>query len=282
MRYLLLLFISAIFFGCDSSDFEGYKRLEKSVHYKRVALGDDVLIYGDGARMSISIRVKTKLDSLIALKRFQRVALTETELPKYFKDYLLTAHQGDSSLFIGLSNDFDLAGILGKAFENNDTVKLELMVTEVLTNEQLRTKRAEERMLIDAELLEQQKLQVLLDSLDMDKDLFVDGIYYKTLQRGQGKRATPGSNIRVNYISTLVDGQIIDNTYEAKSLEYEVGRPDQVIDGFAIGISLMREGGQSLMIIPSNMAFGEKGSSSKIVPPFHTIIYQVKLEKVGV
>jgi FKBP-type peptidyl-prolyl cis-trans isomerase len=272
----------AILAGCDSSDFEGHKRLQNSIHYKRVSLGDDELVYSDGARISISVRVKTSVDSLIALKRFQRVELNQIALPDYFTKFMTSAHQGDSTLFIGLSDDFELEKVLGKKLEHNDTVKIEVMVTEVLTDEQLRTKRAEERMLLDAELLEQQQLQVLLDSFGLDRDHFVDGIYYKTISRGNGKRATPGNNIRVNYKSTLVNGQIIDNTYEANSLEYEVGRPDQVLDGFAIGISLMREGGESLMILPSNMAFGDKGSSSKIVPPFHTIIYHVKLEKVGV
>lgn len=282
MKRLLTLIFALFLIGCESSDFDGYKRIENSIHYKRISLGDDDLIYSQGARMSLSIHVKTKVDSLIALKRFQRVELTELKLPGYFEKILENAHQGDSTSLIGLSTDFDLERILGDPIDYKDTVKLDLMVTEVLTEDQLRTKRAEERMLLDAELLEQKRLQLLLDSLDMDRDLFVDGIYYKTIERGKGKRASSGSNIRVNYISTLVDGQVIDNTYEAKSLEYEVGRPDQVIDGFAIGISLMREGGESLMIIPSNMAFGESGSSSKIVPPYQTIIYHVKLEKVGV
>ena len=75
---------------------------------------------------------------------------------------------------------------------------------------------------------------------------------------------------------------MVDNTYDGQPLEYEIGRPDQVLEGFSIGIALMREGGESLMIIPSQLAFGAKGSISGIVPPYSTLIYKVKLENVGI
>lgn len=39
----------------------------------------------------------------------------------------------------------------------------------------------------------------------------------------------------------------------------------------------MNEGAKTKFIIPSQLAFGKMGSSTNIIPPFTTVIYEVEL-----
>ncbi|PJB13827.1 MAG: peptidylprolyl isomerase, partial [Flavobacteriales bacterium CG_4_9_14_3_um_filter_32_8] len=58
------------------------------------------------------------------------------------------------------------------------------------------------------------------------------------------------------------------------------GSPDQVIKGLEIAINGMKKGEKSKIIIPSQLAFGEEGSSTQIVPPFTTVIYELEIVNV--
>ena len=52
-----------------------------------------------------------------------------------------------------------------------------------------------------------------------------------------------------------------------------------MIAGLEDAIGRMREGQRALVILPSYLAWGEKGSSTGIIPPFTTVIYEVELLK---
>jgi FKBP-type peptidyl-prolyl cis-trans isomerase len=53
----------------------------------------------------------------------------------------------------------------------------------------------------------------------------------------------------------------------------------QVIGGLEEAIGRMREGEKALIILPSELAWGEKGSSTGIIPPFTSVIYELELLK---
>ena len=72
-----------------------------------------------------------------------------------------------------------------------------------------------------------------------------------------------------------------DNTYGMEEpFVFNLGDPDQVIEGFETGLQLMRKRGKARFIIPSQLGFGDKGSSTGIVPPFATLVYEVELKNV--
>jgi FKBP-type peptidyl-prolyl cis-trans isomerase len=63
-------------------------------------------------------------------------------------------------------------------------------------------------------------------------------------------------------------------------MEFVFGEQGQVIKGFETAISLLNEGAQAKFIIPSQLAYGEKGSSTGIVPPYTTLVYEIELLKL--
>ena len=54
-----------------------------------------------------------------------------------------------------------------------------------------------------------------------------------------------------------------------------------MIKGLEEAIGMMREGEKSLFILPSELGFGNQGSSTGIIPPFTSLIFEVEILKVS-
>lgn len=105
------------------------------------------------------------------------------------------------------------------------------------------------------------------------------GLYFIETVKGSGKQAASGSVVQVHYTGKLLNGLIFDSSYDrGKPLDFTLGK-GRVIKGWDEGIALMKEGGEATLIIPSNLAYGEKGSGEKIVP-YSTLIFEVKVISV--
>ena len=104
----------------------------------------------------------------------------------------------------------------------------------------------------------------------------------KDLIKGTGPAATPTSTVTVQYVGVLYKtGKQFDASWNDG-----VGNPVQfslaggVIKGWTQGIPGMRVGGRRELIIPAALAYGKKGSGSKI-PPNSTLIFVIDLHAVS-
>ncbi len=102
------------------------------------------------------------------------------------------------------------------------------------------------------------------------------GLYYVELQAGDGPQPDPGNMVAVHYEGRLLDGTVFDSSYDRNQpLEFRLGQR-QVIPGWDEGISYMRVGGKARLIIPSYLAYGERGAGG-VIPPFSTLVFDVEL-----
>jgi len=103
------------------------------------------------------------------------------------------------------------------------------------------------------------------------------GLQYKVLASGHGKRARARDRVRVHYKGTLLDGTVFDSSYDrGKPASFRV---DQVIPGWTEALQLMREGDKWQLVIPSELAYGERGAGGRIGPN-QVLVFQVELLKV--
>jgi len=104
------------------------------------------------------------------------------------------------------------------------------------------------------------------------------GLRYVVLEPGDGD--TPGfrDRVTVHYRGFNEAGQVFDDSYErGRPARFQVS---EVIDGWAEGLQLMREGARYRFIIPPYLAYGQRGSPPRIGPN-ETLTFEVELIAVN-
>jgi len=89
------------------------------------------------------------------------------------------------------------------------------------------------------------------------------GLQYKVLKKGRGSDH-PAANApcSCHYEGTLLDGTVFDSSYERG--EPTTFAPNQVIKGWTEAMQMMVVGDKWEMYIPSELAYGDRGSPPKI------------------
>lgn len=283
---ILVLFITA----CERSPYENYAITESGMSYQLHKIGDDSgELPQPGDFVLPSLIVSDTADSIIYTNLMSTENPLVHQISKLMNGGLNEAfsmlYEGDSASFImqGKSINLDkLCGIEGLN-GNLNPVKISVKMNEILTPVEVDSLKRMQEWLKDKEMNEQIRLNNFLKENQISQDNFIDGIYFISQKEGEGRQASGGSHIRVHYRAYFVDGTVFDNTYEySNALEVDLGKPDQLLEGFEIGIRMMKEGGKATFVIPSQLAFGEQGSSTGIVKPYTTLIYKVELLDVQI
>lgn len=103
------------------------------------------------------------------------------------------------------------------------------------------------------------------------------GLQYKIIQAGSGKSPGADDTVEVNYRGTLIDGTEFDSSYKrGKSISFKV---TGVIKGWTEALQLMKEGAKWQLYIPSELAYGKRGSG-RTIGPNSTLVFDVELIKV--
>ena len=113
-----------------------------------------------------------------------------------------------------------------------------------------------------------QKEENLLIDYAMDKNLDVtrteSGLYYLITKEGKGPNYIQGQPCRANYKGYTLDGKIFDSSFKRnKPIGFNVGG---MIAGWNEAIKLMNTGSAATLLIPSRLAYGEKGFPGAIAP----------------
>jgi FKBP-type peptidyl-prolyl cis-trans isomerase len=108
------------------------------------------------------------------------------------------------------------------------------------------------------------------------------GLYYVEKVKGTGPKATAGQKVKVNYTGKLFNGKVFDSSLDdkpARPYEFTLGK-GEVIPGWDEGIAMMSAGGKATLIIPSSLAYAERGAGNDIAP-FTPLAFDVELVSIG-
>jgi peptidylprolyl isomerase len=105
------------------------------------------------------------------------------------------------------------------------------------------------------------------------------GLRITDLVIGDGPEATAGESVSVNYRGTLENGKEFDSSYGRGPFSFPLGA-GRVIKGWDEGVAGMQVGGKRKLVIPPDLAYGERGAGG-VIPPNATLIFEVELLKIG-
>jgi len=103
------------------------------------------------------------------------------------------------------------------------------------------------------------------------------GLQFSVIKQGDGAIPSRQDRVRVHYTGKLIDGSVFDSSVaRGEPAEFPVSG---VIPGWIEALTLMPVGSKWELVIPQNLAYGERGAGASI-PPFSTLVFEVELLEI--
>lgn len=98
------------------------------------------------------------------------------------------------------------------------------------------------------------------------------------IKLGVGTTVKDGDTVAVHYVGTFQDGTEFDNSKKrGVPFEFKIGE-GAVIKGWEEGLIGMQIGGQRVLVVPPEMAYGENGIGP--IPPNSTLVFSIELIEI--
>ncbi|MCL2759471.1 MAG: peptidylprolyl isomerase [Treponema sp.] len=102
------------------------------------------------------------------------------------------------------------------------------------------------------------------------------GIRYIIQKQGSGDKPSRGRNVRVSYVGKLLNGTVFDDSsLRGQPLEFPVGT-GRVIQGWDEMVLDMRAGEKRLVIIPPELAYGDRAVGG-VIPANSFLVFEMEL-----
>jgi len=128
--------------------------------------------------------------------------------------------------------------------------------------------------------VEKKAAQTFLDRAASEKGATrtASGLVITTLKPGTGPSPKATDKVKVHYHGTLTDGTVFDSSVQR-------GEPitlplNGVIRCWTEGVQLMKVGGKSKLVCPSDIAYGDQGRPPTIKPGA-TLVFEVELLEIA-
>ena len=286
--YYLLSSLILFAISCNTTPYEGYTASKSGLYYKLQMIGDGKNAPVIGDYLQLNITYKTANDSVfydtyssnetgMVILKFDKPCFKSS-----FEEGLSKMNEGDSVSFIVSADSLFKKFFKMEVpifFKKNDVVKMDVKLHRILTkNEYVEELHKYEKLLEDRDIEELRKLETYIDTCQTKYFPLPNGMHYIPVHQGVGEPVKFGDMVKIHYKGYFLNGRQFESTYErAEPLEFNFGEEGQVIKGFKTALTLMNQGAKAKFIIPSYLAFGELGSSTNIVPPYTTVVYEIEL-----
>lgn len=202
---------------------------------------------------------------------------------------MLMLNAGDSAVFrisadtlFAKSFNQPLPPFLKKGSKVTYFVKCEKIMTrdEAMAEQQKLQEQMQKDMAAHAEKqikVDDEKLQQYMKAHNLTMQKTASGLYYTITKPGSGPTPKQGQLVSVQYRGTTLDGKEFDSSakHGGTPFEFQVGQ-GMVIPGWDEGIMLLNKGSKATLLIPSTLAYGERGAG-KDIPGDSPLMFEVEL-----
>ena len=121
--------------------------------------------------------------------------------------------------------------------------------------------------------------KILFIIMFLSQTVMADGIQITNIVEGEGTEIINHSKIQVHYTGKLQDGTKFDSSYDrGQPFSFQIGLRE-VIKGWEIGLMGMKVGGKRTLIIPPELAYGDRGAGD-LIPPNATLTFDIEIVAV--
>ncbi len=286
MKAAYFLFIVIfVFVLTDCKESEKYKTDKSGLKYRFIHRDTEEKKIQTSNILALKLKYYNQKDSLLfnseELPADFRVKVTDADKDGLIQNALKMMCVGDSASFLIRADNFfkktkkdSIPGFISP----EDFLRFEIKVVGIISEKQI--KKEYKQFLIKKELEERQILNEYLSAENIKEKPTVSGIYIIKLKNGNGKKAVTGSRVTINFTGRYINGKVFDSSID-KGIPLTFVLGDKfVIPAWNEAIQTMREGDKIKLIAPSKTAYGERGLKN-YVPPFTTLVYEIKLLKVN-
>jgi len=112
----------------------------------------------------------------------------------------------------------------------------------------------------------------------LDFELKTSGLYYLEITTGTGDLPRKSDTAYVKYTGKFLDGTTFDSNIERDDTLVRPVAEGWLIPGMDEGITYMRVGGKSLLLIPSSLAYGPSGWYP--IPGYTPLLIELELVRL--
>lgn len=285
---IALLAMAIVLVGSFAScKHKGFKKSNLGFYYKFYVENEDSTQVQREDLIFITHTLRTEDSTLMdnyPMQLLVRESLYEGDL----YDALLTMHKGDSATFIMNLDTFMHYNFGMEEFEpdlKNRDIYLDIKIMDIMPAAEFKARQQEQQAQYEAEmerlrLAEDSILTAYLTANKIKATPTESGLIYVKKQAGKGAKAEMGKLVTVDYTGKFLDGTVFDSSIgnERGPIQIVLGAK-QVIPGWEEGIAMMSEGEKGILILPSKIAYAERGAGN-VIPPYTPIMFEVELIKV--
>ncbi len=207
------------------------------------------------------------------------------------EEILLLLSKGDSASFT-VRNDSLYKNIfqikMPTEVKPENLTSFNLKVVKILTKDSvaiLEKKMKEEQLAAEMQRQAQSQMQIQMDTLAIQKyckenrikaKRTRDGVYYTVKKSAEGITLQPGDTAMTFYTGKLLDGTVFDSNVGKQPFPVVVA-VTQVIRGWHSGLMALKKGEKGTLIIPSSLAYGERGQGP--IPPNSILVFDIEVVK---
>lgn len=290
VNYLLLAIISIVFIACSNEPelIDGYSVSENGLHYKICAIGEGEKHPKKGDWLLLNVKYKTEKDSLFYHSKHHAwqgyfIEFKDDKSDK-FLSYFSKMIEGDSMQFKVESTAF-FKEVFGNEVpyfcKKNSNVKVELRLISIMdVQEKELYSQSKVLEMKDNHQNESEKVLNYAKTNFVDFDTIPEHIFFKSIKNTTDSLVKPGKLVSIRYQGYYLDNELFDKAGYAKPVDFTYGSQGQLLSGMQMAIRVMRKGEIAKFILPSQLAFGEQGSSDGMIPPFCPLVYEVEIVDV--
>ncbi len=152
-------------------------------------------------------------------------------------------------------------------------VKITIKMVSIITKQEYEKGLAEEaNYAIEKQETDIQQY-ITANNLQMTKA--TSGLYYQFSLKSFARRVVAGDEVTVHYTGKFLDGKIFDSSIPRNQpFVFDVGR-GSVIKGWDEALQLMSLGDKIKIIVPYQLAYGEKGNAA--IPANTPLVFEIEL-----